>query len=85
MADHPVNIFSPGTAQNSEDTEQVSLCEALDRILHKGAVVYGDLTVSVANIDLLYLGLPVILASLETARQFRVAAGCPGSLDYEPQ
>ena len=51
------------------DTEHVSLCEALDRILNKGAVVVGEVTISVANVDLIYLGLQVILTSIETARQ----------------
>jgi hypothetical protein len=51
--------------------QDVSLCEALDRILNKGAVLYGELTISVAGIDLIYLGLQVILASMETARGFK--------------
>ena len=51
-----------------EETEHVSLCEALDRILNKGAVIVGEITISVANIDLIYLGLQVILTSIETAR-----------------
>jgi hypothetical protein len=54
-----------------DDAEHVSLCEALDRILNKGAVVAGEVTISVANIDLVYLGLQVILTSIETAREFR--------------
>jgi Gas vesicle protein len=45
--------------------EQVSLCEALDRVLHKGAVVVGDVTISVAGVDLLYLRLQLILTSVE--------------------
>lgn len=52
-------------------TKDVSLCEALDRILHKGAVLFGEVTISVADIDLVYLGLKVILASMETARGWR--------------
>ena len=52
-----------------EETEQVSLCEALDRILNKGAVVRGEVTISVANIDLIYLSLQIVLTSIETARQ----------------
>lgn len=47
--------------------ENVSLCEALDRILNKGAVIGGEVTISVANIDLIYLGLQLILTSVETA------------------
>jgi len=52
-----------------EETEHVSLCEALDRVLNKGAVIVGEITISVADIDLIYLGLQVILTSIETARK----------------
>jgi len=52
-----------------DETEHMSLCEALDRLLNKGAVVAGDLTISVANVDLLYLSLQVIVTSIETARR----------------
>jgi hypothetical protein len=52
-----------------DEREHISLCEALDRILNKGAVVVGEVTISVANIDLLYLGLQIILTSIETARE----------------
>jgi hypothetical protein len=51
------------------DSEHISLCEALDRILNKGAVVVGEVTISVANVDLIYLGLQVVLTSIETARR----------------
>ncbi len=44
-----------------------SLCEALDRLLAVGAVVDGNVMVSVADIDLLYLDLRVMLSSFETA------------------
>lgn len=52
-----------------EEREHISLCEALDRILSKGAVVVGELTISVANIDLIYLGLQLIITSIETAQE----------------
>ena len=48
------------------DPERLSLCEALDRILNKGAVVVGEVTISVAGIDLVYLGLHLMLTSIET-------------------
>lgn len=47
--------------------EQVSLCEVLDRVLNKGAVIHGDITISVADVDLIYLGLRLIVTSIETA------------------
>jgi hypothetical protein len=45
----------------------VSLAEVLDRVLNKGAVVAGEVVISVAGIDLVYLGLNVVLTSVETA------------------
>jgi hypothetical protein len=51
------------------DTRQPSLCEVLDRVLNKGAVIDGEATISVAGIDLVYLGLKLILTSIETARR----------------
>ena len=51
------------------DDARVSLCEVLDRVLNKGAVIAGEATISVADIDLVYLGLQVVLTSIETARQ----------------
>ncbi len=52
-----------------DDEEHVSLCELLDRLLNKGVVVQGDIMISVADIDLVYLGVRLLLASVETARQ----------------
>lgn len=50
-----------------EPEEHGSLCEALDRVLNTGAVIQGDITISVAGIDLIYVGLRVILTSIERA------------------
>ena len=49
--------------------ERVSLCEVLDRVLNKGVVVAGQVTISVADVDLVYLGLQVVLTSMETAHE----------------
>ena len=51
------------------DAEHLSLCEALDRILNKGAVITGDLTISVADIDLIYVGLRVLISSAGALRR----------------
>ena len=51
-----------------DDLDRVSLCEALDRVLNKGAVVSGEVTISVAGVELVYLGLELVLTSVETAR-----------------
>ena len=45
----------------------VELAEALDRVLNRGAVLRGDVVISVADVDLLYLDLRVVLSSIDTA------------------
>ncbi len=52
-----------------ESEEHITLCEVLDRVLNKGAVIHGDITISVADVDLLYLGLRLIVTSIETAKR----------------
>ncbi|MCF8038918.1 MAG: gas vesicle protein [Desulfohalobiaceae bacterium] len=52
----------------TEEEKHISLCEALDRVLNKGAVIVGEVTISIADIDLVYLGLQAILCSVDTAR-----------------
>ena len=49
--------------------EEVSLLEILDHVLNYGVVIHGTLVISLAGVDLVYLGLNVVLASVETALQ----------------
>lgn len=55
-----------------ESFRQITLLETLDRVLNKGVVIVGDMTLSVADVDLIFLGLKVILASVETAKKLGV-------------
>ena len=58
-----------------DDQRHVSLCETLDRVLNKGVVVAGEVVISVADIDLIYLNLQLMLTSVETVlRRRRMAA-----------
>jgi hypothetical protein len=50
----------------SEENE-LSLLETLDHVLSRGMVIAGEITISVADIDLIFLGLNVLLTSVETA------------------
>ena len=50
-----------------DESERITLCEALDRVLHKGVVVRGDILISVAGVDLVYLDLRLVLCSVDTA------------------
>ncbi|MEK6717221.1 MAG: gas vesicle protein, partial [candidate division NC10 bacterium] len=42
-----------------------------DRVLNKGVVIAGDVTISVADVDLIFVGLRLLLSSVETARDLR--------------
>jgi hypothetical protein len=44
----------------------VSLLDLIDRLLDGGVVIHGDITLAVADIDLLYVGLRAMVASVET-------------------
>jgi hypothetical protein len=60
-----------------EESESLSLCEALDRVLHKGVALRGDIVLSVADVDLVYLGLQLLLCSTETARRSGILVPAP--------
>ena len=49
-------------------TLDVPLVELVDRLLNRGVVLTGELTISVAGVDLIYLGLSVVLASVDKIR-----------------
>ncbi|HEY9479392.1 MAG TPA: gas vesicle protein [Gemmatimonadaceae bacterium] len=49
-----------------ESDEQLVLGELLNHVLDKGVVISGDVTISVANIDLVRVGLSLYLTSVET-------------------
>ena len=51
--------------------EQVTLIELVDRVLNKGVVIAGDITLAVADVDLVYLGLRVLLTSAATLDRLR--------------
>ena len=63
------------------EQERVTLVELVNRVVDRGVVLGGDITISVAEIDLLYLGLRVLLCSPDTLLKTpgepipRVAAG----------
>jgi len=48
---------------------QVTLLELVDRVLNKGVVLSGDITLSVADVDLVYVGLRALITSVATAEE----------------
>ncbi|MGC2109208.1 MAG: gas vesicle protein [Candidatus Korobacteraceae bacterium] len=50
-----------------EGDADISLLEILDHVLNSGVVIHGSLVISLAGVDLVYVGLNVVLTSVETA------------------
>ncbi|HYY41979.1 MAG TPA: gas vesicle protein [Pyrinomonadaceae bacterium] len=48
---------------------ELSLLETLDHVLTRGLVIAGEITIAVADVDLVFMGLNVVLTSVETAHE----------------
>jgi len=60
MADNNLLAGLPGQ-------DEISLLDILDHVLNAGVVIHGSLVISLAGVDLVYVGLNVVLTSVETA------------------
>jgi hypothetical protein len=54
-------------ALQPDDSEQLVLSDLINRVLDKGVVISGHVTISVADIDLVALDLRLLISSVETA------------------
>jgi gas vesicle structural protein len=52
-----------------DEEEELSLLETLDHVLDHGLVIAGEVTIAVADVDLIYLGLNLLLGSVETVNR----------------
>lgn len=71
-----LNIPAPGLFITSHHIKnminknaKVTLVDALDKVLEKGAIINGDIMIRVADVDLVYLGLRLILTSISKAEE----------------
>lgn len=61
----------------------VTLLDVLDRILDKGVVIIGDITVSIGDVELLSIKLKLLIASIETAEKMGIDFGWAGKKDQK--
>lgn len=59
-AELPIPVPRPPAAAH-----EVTLVDLLDRLLHGGVVIQGDITLSAAEIDLVQLDLRILVAAVE--------------------
>jgi hypothetical protein len=65
--------------------DRVTLVDVLDKVLEKGAVINGDMVIRVADVDLVFLGLRLILTSVSRAEELsgKSPVGPEGELTEE--
>lgn len=61
----PVALLAP--------EDELTLVELLNRVLDRGVVITGEALISVGGVDLVYLGLQLVLTSVESVH--RLEAG----------
>lgn len=54
-----------------DQSKDITILELLDRVLNKGVILTGDIVISVADVDLVYLGVKLMLSSVETMEQLK--------------
>jgi gas vesicle structural protein len=65
----------------SDPGDETSLLDILDHVLNAGVIIRGNLVISLAGVDLIYVGLDVILTSVETAfKHMQIEAQAPQRL-----
>jgi hypothetical protein len=52
------------TREQLQHQREVALVDLVDRLLAGGVVLSGDITISIADVDLLYVGLRALIASV---------------------
>ena len=65
------------TREDIARQREVALVDLVDRLLAGGVVIGGDLTLSIADVDLVYVGLRALISSVDTAAE-------AGFLDARP-
>ncbi|UZJ79592.1 gas vesicle protein [Fictibacillus sp. KU28468] len=67
--------------RESVKNKDIALIDILDVILDKGVAIKGDLIISIAGVDLVYLDLRVLIASVETLVQSKAGNRKPVTSD----
>jgi hypothetical protein len=67
--------MSGDDTERISDEERLVLGELLNHVLDKGVVISGDVTISVADIDLIRVGLSLYLTSVETLERAPRSSG----------
>jgi gas vesicle structural protein len=60
-----------------DESADLTLLDLVDHVLNTGVVIRGNLVLSLAGVDLVYLGLDLIVSSVETALRHMASSSLP--------
>jgi len=87
-----LNILAPGLPITSHPiktmiskNDNVTLVDALDKVLEKGAIINGDIVIRVADVDLVFLGLRLILTSITKAEEISGKSFSDPNKEFTPE
>jgi gas vesicle protein GvpA/GvpJ/GvpM family len=60
------------TREDVARQREVALVDLVDRLLAGGVVIGGDITLSIADVDLVYVGLRALITSVATADEMGI-------------
>ena len=63
------------TLESRPREERVTLIDALDKVIEKGAVLDGELAIRVADVDLIFIGLKLLITSISRAETMKLGLG----------
>ena len=61
----------------ADESERLVLSDLINRVLDKGVVISGQVTISVADVDLIALDLRLLITSIQTAMARSAGADAP--------
>jgi hypothetical protein len=67
MANRVANRAPEIVLIGNEESPDLTLLDLIDHVLNTGVIIRGNLVLSLAGVDLVYLGLDLIVTSVETA------------------
>jgi hypothetical protein len=62
-------VVGDPTPRQPAQARDIALVDLIDRLLDGGVVIHGDITLAVADVDLLYVGLRALVASVNTIEE----------------
>ena len=64
--------MTPAAATDWADPAEPTLVDVLDRLLSRGIVIRGEIWITVADVDLLFVGVHVLIASPDAMAEGRL-------------